>query len=375
MFHRSKTGLLTAFLVAGGTCQAETALSPDVRQAIFSQSVTDLLHGHPEVARARIRYLLRSSPDRRDASYLLGVYDQIRRENPLVTSAGLGFSPSSNIDLVSSHETFDTTFGNLLITGGGQEQFGIAASTNLNIRRGTVVGEGAELSLELALGRTISPSASRNRHDAGIGLSFEQLGYGGSFSIASSFGYALFDATPATAPKADYGTLSLSLAWSRYLAGMRTIFGEAQVTRYEFADRPYLDGNVAQFSMGITGPLSSNDLTYSLQASAGRAEPGVRHAVNNFASISAGLEKYVDDHVILGVMAEMGRSDHQSDFPGIGRPRHDLQTAISLSYTDDRIKLFGRSPTVGCTKKESASNVALYSYTTIDCAVSLSVTF
>ena len=68
------------------------------RGPILDQALADQRAGRSDLALQRLRYLLRSSPDAADESYLLALQDQIRRESPWIVNGGGSFLPSTNID-------------------------------------------------------------------------------------------------------------------------------------------------------------------------------------------------------------------------------------------------------------------------------------
>ncbi|MCX8507321.1 MAG: surface lipoprotein assembly modifier, partial [Rhodobacteraceae bacterium] len=318
-------------LICTSPALADTVPPYAVRQQILVQAVTDYQQHYPEVARARLRYLLRSSPDDQEEAYLLGLHDQIRREHPWFFSGGFSLRPSRNINQASSETVFKTLFGDLVITNGGKAKSGVGVSAYVEGGRGFVLGPGAEWDVMLNLGRTVYPTAAQSHTDARLALQYEKIGRQGDFWISPSLKFARYDAAPLTEPKIDYRQYGLALGGNRTLGGMRNLSAKLELVRTEYADRPYLDGNLVALTLGMSGVLDGGK-SWNFGLNLGRAAPGVEHAVNNFASLQGGLEIPVGHHGLAGLSAEVGLAAYQADFPGLGLPRRDRTGVISLSY-------------------------------------------
>lgn len=344
------------------------------RRPILDQAIADHQAGKADLARMRIRHLLRSSPDAADEGFLLSLNDQIRRETPWFINGGLAVLPSSNIDRISAHRTFDTRLGQFQIPQGGAPRFGVGLWAWGEVGRAWVTAPGQEVSLSAQLARSLHPDAGQNRTDFRLALGYERHSRRGHWRIALTRSAGLQDGQPSGDAKADFDQLSLSVSGLIYLGPTSGLGADLSLGDTNFWYRDHQSGPTASLGLSFNRALDAQS-NLGLKARLGRNVPRAGHLANTSAAFSVTLDRRFGDHLVLGGSAEIGASQFDANFPILGQPRRDDHLALGLSISDDRIRLFDRVPSLSCIWRNSRSNVALYEHQATDCQVQLVLSF
>ena len=324
--------------------------------------------GEYQAARYHLRYLLRGPKTDAEDRYILAAVADVVRKKPLSFGGHFSLLPSTNIDKTSSNSVFDTLIGQFAIQGGGKQKSGVGARFGGNLAYEINSGPQSTITFGLGINRNIYPDRRLRRWD-GIGqVSWQRLSRHGSISITPFVGRYVYD-TALNGTKSDMTRKGLRFGWERVLGQERTLFGAVQFEQREYDDKGFANANVRNASLGFSDDPTAR-FGYSLSLGISQEIPNQVHLRNEGYEIGVEGRWRIGTSHRFSANIGFGQDRYHGQFPALGVARRDRSGAIGVSYSNTKIVVFKTSPKISCQYRRGQSNVALYEFSSTDCALS-----
>ncbi|SDW55266.1 surface lipoprotein assembly modifier [Celeribacter indicus] len=362
--------LLRAALLGLGLLAAPAA-ALDPRAILFHAARADaeLAAGRPESAYRRLRWLaLNDAGDTRRTDAYLTALQQIRRDRPLGFAAGLAVLPSTNIARTSSHDRFETGVGTFDLAD-EREKSGLGLRLDTAANATSAYAPGRELGLRISLGGAWYDDPALRLVTGALALSHTWILPRRTWTVAalaSATAYPAHDADSAP----DWQGAGAALSATRALSDAGTLRGSVLVQYRDFETRDYMDGPFAALDLSYSR-LVSPRARVTLSAGLDRARTRADHYAYGAASLGLGYRRATRSGLTweAGAGAELRGFD--ADFTALTHPREDRIYDLSLALSHEKLRVLDTQPRLECTARFHESNVALYDYDSLDCALSL----
>ncbi|MBC7146015.1 MAG: DUF560 domain-containing protein [Thioclava marina] len=321
---------------------------------------------------AFLRYALAEDPERTQA--LLAAWQALDRDHPLRLSASASMLPSNNIDHVASERFLVTDFGTFLINDGGQESSGVGLGFDLALDWVIHPRPGHRVRFRAAYAGAWFDQPDLRYGEPSLALRYEHLGGSAPWALEAELSERRYGGGASKDARSDAFTRSLSFskAW-------RTGPGERVLLQIDGAYRsytttPYLNGPRYGVELEHRTRLGKRGrLSYGLSLE--RALPRTGYHRYSGAQLHVGFDRPLLKGVRGGITLGLGERRYDADFPVVGERRRDRTASLGLSAELGRVKLLGQAPKISCTARSTRSNIALYTTSSIDCALSLKLEF
>ena len=345
----------------------QLARDPDNRQLRFDLAAASYRAGQHGSAKYHLRVLMRDTGSAEELAQLKRSYGMVQRDRPWAFGLNFALLPSSNINRRSSNEFFETDFGRLLITGGGQQKSGLGLRFGANVSRTGVLDNGDLVTLLLDANRSRYPEARLNRDDVTFQAVWSRRVVGGATTVSPFVTRFLHDDKDATS-SADWTRYGLRVSHEHYLDRRRSITGTLSLEQRDYDDLTYLDG--PQGSLGLSyRAVTQGGLLLRYGATVTRAKPRQQHLRYNGLSLWGEVTRPVRGIGNIGLLANLGARNYDTDFPLLGAPRRDRNAGIGMSFSTPRLVVFDTTPRLTCQYHRNMSNVALYEFASTDCSI------
>ncbi len=292
----------------------------------------------------------------------------INQNRPVGVYASFSLLPSTNVNRGTTNITLDTVLGTFTIDEPSKAASGIGAYGAVGGFLRQDVGPGARFSFDWRVSGKRYENTSFNDLTGFLSLSFAQQ------LDAADFKLAAFGQRSWRGDNADLYSFGASLDLSAHLTPADTVALDLRHEERRFPNQSYQNG-----------PFSSARLTFdhridqSLDLSAGlrldMSRPQAAHLQYDGGAVIAGFSKVWDNGLTTGLTLEAGQRQYVGVFPLMSGPRSDGYYSIGASLKDDKIDLWGFSPSLSCSYTHNSSNVALYDYDSADCQLSVTRSF
>ncbi|MCA0041990.1 surface lipoprotein assembly modifier [Celeribacter litoreus] len=351
------------------------AMSPEEALYHLGQAYAAEMRGDNRAAYLRFRHLhFYDTEDAQRSETYEKMMQRLKNLEPLSLSAGGSVLPTSNVYRSSRQDSFETEIGDFPLdeSKGG---LGLALSLGTQLTHAYVPGREFEFGLiggysyydDPALRTTtLTGSATHRWFEAGRRYSL----------TASVTDYSYEDIATRTSPDASQSGLAGSASFR--LDDDRIMTISSSYLETEYTERDYLNGWVFGTNIGYSWPMQNS---VRFEVSAGLSLSDVQNDAYSYQGVTAGVAgtKRVSSGLLDGLTYGLGISgewlDYKSDFDALPYARQDTVTDITLDLSHSRLTVGDMQPRLSCTARYHISNVALYDYQSVDCALKLDYRF
>lgn len=350
-----------------------SALEPRVAAQHVQQAQSDAKAGHFMSAKRRIEWLILTDTD---SVARTEVYQRALRQLLLQKPLTFGFSAtmlsSSNVSQSSSEDVFRTEIGDFLI--GGEED-----TSGLGVR----LGASATWLHPYALGRDISVNIKASTayyEDVALRSTTPTLTFshrwlrGGEQYTFSLFGtqtiYSEIDGR--TSP--DSAALGMTFKSKHSFSKGRSAALSASWSDRSYEEQTYLDGTTASLRASYSLPVNERGKV-TITGGWTSASLAAEHFSYSGPVLGLGYGRQTSSGLAWSVNFSKTWRDYDDIFTALTYARHDEVDTLSVSLSHREIKIKGMTPRLTCASKQQNSNVALYTYDSFDCFVSLNHAF
>lgn len=325
----------------------------------------------PARGEAILRYMLAEHP--RHERQLLTMWQSLDRAAPLRFSASASLLPSSNVNHVASERYLVTDFGTFLIKDGGQESPGMGLGYGADVDWIIHPRPGYRFHLRAGLSGAWFDTARLRYSEPTLSLGYDHLGGRAPWSVQTFLRDRRYDTGPAVAT-ADHLTRGLGYAQSWRLARADRLTLRLRGAYESYAKEGYLTGPRYHAELDRAFPVGKGGrLSYGI--SLDRALPRKDYHRYVGVGLRVGYERPVVRGLRGGLWLGAGQQVFDTPFPLVGTRRRDRVLSLGISATFTKVRVFGQVPRVYCSARQVQSNVALYSYRSLDCSLALTVDF
>ncbi|PFG62147.1 uncharacterized protein DUF560 [Thioclava sp. ES.031] len=311
--------------------------------------------------------------DRKHMSAYAAALQRLDRTHPFRISANFGVLPTSNLGHSSSSRYFVTNAGTFLISDGGSQKTGVGIGFGLygdliihphpgyrfRFRTGARGGWYRRGSL-----RSIAPMVSAR---------FEALEAPAPWGLEAFARRRVYDGKP-NEITSDVATKGLSFD-KHWILSSRKRLGIYMRGEYRsYLEKPNLSGPDYVVGMTISRPLGDR-MSISYGVNLERSLPRLEYQRFKRVSAHAGITKLITKSLVGGIEVTGDWRGFDHTFPLLGYARRDRGLSVTLSARFLSMKVLNGIPKVECTMHQSHSNVALYSYRSVDCGINLIAKF
>lgn len=364
--HLPGVSLLAAMYLVG--TPAAQAMPSDLAQAYINSALADVKAGMPEKARRRFRWLVlhdRDSADR-TARYLhaLTLLDE---DQPLHFGVRAALAPSTNLKRDSSEDRF-------LIFPLDDPQSGVSLSLGASVSASDTYRDGRRLTGTIDLERTVATADELDATRLGATLRHEWLSAGQVREAALGLTRRVYPDLSDRSKSPDYVERRLSYAASFWRDGGVTFGYTAELADRDYAERDYMAGVTGTISARFSRPLA--DLG-RITVEGAIANADVQNDSYSFQALGLGISFARQERNGLGWDVGLAHDwrDYVDDFAYLQEPRRDRVTKISLGLSHKDVTFSEMVPKLTCTFSDQRSNVALYTFDSLDCSVALGYAF
>ena len=351
---------------AGG--QAEP-LGRDVVMAQIGRGQQEFQAGQFEKAYTRFRWLLfndTANPNRSDVYQ--NTLAAIRTENPLTFGVALTLLPSSNVQRSSSQETFHTDIGDFTIGDPEADKSGMGLRFDGSATVTHAYTPGRELSARLSLGTSIYTAKELISNSTSLWVTHSWLEPGALYSLSAFVSDTQYkDIDGRSSPDSRSKGISTSAAFA--LSDRNVVNLSLAVQNRDYHARNYMDGPVLNLRAAYKRRLTPQDtlsINMDLEASDTKSDP--------YAYKSIGLEAQYSHITQKGLVWDLSYKsilrDYEGTFVALPYAREDRVHDVTFGASYDKITVWDTVPRLSCTLRDHGSNVALYDYNAVDCALS-----
>ena len=352
------------------------ALDPAEIAGHVAQARVENAAGKYDAAYGRLRYLLLNdtagdpeNPARADAYRQL--LWNLKRAKPLSFGLSAALLPSTNPNRQSAEAVFETAFGPLPLGDPTRDASGIGLTLGFRADATHAYARGREWVFGLGLEAGVHDDARNNNLTRRLSMTHHWLASGATYAL----GIAAAD-TKTQAPDEGSRTLSASARLDTRLSA-RNLMGLALTLRDRRADDAtlaYRDGTTTTLAASLLrqlGPRTSVTVIGSLE----RADLAADHLSYDALRLGAGWRQAETNGLTWDLSYAHTWRDFAADFTALTYPRADRVDEVTFGVSHRAITVGGGTPRASCTWREHGSNVALYDYRALDCAVTLSRDF
>ncbi|WP_376870430.1 surface lipoprotein assembly modifier [Albirhodobacter sp. R86504] len=328
--------------------------------------------GQARRAEAYMSYLLTGPGQRANAARYADAIGILQRRHPFVTSASFALLPSTNINNVSSESNFETLLGRFEIENGGEETSGVGAEFGIQGRYRLPLARGRSFELGAALNHVWYETAAlrywRGRVTADLVQRDGAHDLRGGIHLDRTY-YPDVDEN-----RSDRLAIGLHGAWSRALKEDARLTVSGLIEHRAYIDKDSLSGVYSTLGLGYT-KRHKDGSAYTVSASVERSIPSLGYHRYFGATVRAGYDRNVTDHLRAGIDASATLRVYDEDFAAVDYHRRDEIYRIGFSVSDKRLTMFDATPKLSCGYKVQSSNISLYSSNTTDCRIGWSYRF
>jgi len=343
-------------------------LEPDRLNARRELAHTLMLAHRYKASEYYFRQLLKIDGNREMRAGYQSFLARIDRKKPAGISMQISFLPSTNINQGTTNKTLNTTLGKFTINPSSKPSSGIGVQLGISgfYRQG--LSQQSRLDLEWGITGIVYSKKSFNNVTGSISASYQQVTHSGKWSVTPYVRHSWRQ------DNGGYDTFGIGIGAERSISAKNRI---SLGLTHEFRRFPYLG-----FENGIFNRATINvqhQIAPSLSISAGvGAEESLPHAdylKYSGHDISLGINKQWDGGLFTGVNITVGNRDFVGNFPLTLRSRKDRFLKTSLTIYNTRLTFKGITPKLTCTDLQSRSNIAFYTFSATQCALSGQIVF
>ncbi|MGH1444684.1 MAG: surface lipoprotein assembly modifier [Cognatishimia sp.] len=327
-------------------------------------------------SQAKLRYewlLLNDTANSKRSTFYQNAIRTLTSKKPLSFGLSAALLASSNAGRSSSEATFHTDLGDFTIGDPDASQSGIGLRINATGTYKYAYAPGRDLSATAKLGTSLHESDSLRSSDQTLTLAHRWLVPGARYTLSVAGKHTSYPTLPGrSAP--DNNTLSASLNAYHALPKNRALSYGISVRDQTYTERSYLDGVTTSLNAAYSFPISKRG-NVTLMGGASTANLQAGHF--SYSGFDLGLRYSHKSNSgfdwSLGYHAS--QRDYDDIFTALSYARSDKSNTISIGLSHRDIRIKEMTPSLNCFAKRQSSNVALYTYDTFDCSVSLKHAF
>lgn len=367
-----------AYACALSLCLSSAPL-PSAAQALDAQAIAahiqraqqDAKAGEYAKALRRFEWLLlNDTADAKRSTAYQNTIKDLTEKKPLSFGASANIIPSTNIRRTSSQTQFD--LGNTTFTVDEEESgIGLRLSGNAALRH--AYRPGRDIAVRINLSAALYDSEDLRAFGQSLSLTHRWLTPGTTYSFAGIATQTLYEDLEDRASP-DNWSRGLAFSAQHAFGQGREGFASLSVNERVFDERDFSNGVTSTLSGAYAFPVSKyGKVTFRGSISSANLQE------DRFAYEGATLGSSYSHTSQNGLSWSAGYSyalrDYQDVFAGGLPERSDRSSALSIALSHRDLRLKDLTPRLTCTALRQNSNIPLYDYNSIDCAISLQHSF
>ncbi len=355
------------------TAAPSAALEPSVALLHLQKAQSDAKAGKFNSATSRLEWLIQTDTDNasRTAIYQKALR-QLVTQKPLTFAATGAVLSSTNVRQSSSEDIFHTDIGDFTI-GGVDDTAGLGVRLGASANWRHFYALGREVSVTAKISTSYYDDISLRSTTPTVTFSHRWLGAGARYTVSAFAADTIYPSVAdRTAP--DSTAVGAMFQSQHTLSEGRSASLNVSWVDRSYDERPHLDGTTLSFGAGLTVPISDKGkVTVSGGWSA--ASLNADHLSYDGARIGVGYAHQAAGGLGWSVNYSKAWRDYRDIFTALSYARADDVDTLSIGLSHRDIKIRGMVPRLTCSARQQTSNVALYTYDSVDCSMSLNHAF
>lgn len=347
------------------------AAHPDNRTvgAALEAALADL--GSVRRAEARLRTAITRDPTHREA--WLAALAALDAHQPLRLSADVALQPTTNLGHVSSERYLVTDLGTFVIEDGGDEEPGVGLSFGIKGDLVQSLAPGRRLHLDFGLRGGWFEEARLRYVEPSLGLRYEDLTGDHPWQAETYLRHRVYDGDPGEVTSDVFiRGVAVTKRWNQ--AGRAALTLGLRGEYRDYAEKPYFSGPFYALNLSRSQPLGDKArLSYGARIERSRTRTDYHRYTG--AGLSVGIDRALGPKLVGGISLAADLRRYDADFPILATPREDRSLTLGVSAQLTGVEVFGAVPKLSCSARRNRSNVALYSYESLDCGLGWDLRF
>ena len=364
--------ILTVVLSVG--CVSPSfALDPSAALQHLRKAQSDAKAGKFTSATRRLEWLIHTDVDSaaRTETYQRALR-QLLGQKPLTFAVSGALLSSTNVSRTSSEEVFHTDIGDFTI-GGGDETSGLGLRLGLTGTWRHAYALGRDVSVTAKISTSYYDDISLRSTTPTLTLSHRWLTAGARYTVSAFAADTMYPTIDGRAAP-DSTAFGLSFQSNYVLSGDRAASLSATWSDRTYDERSHLDGTTASFAGTYTFPVTDTGKV-TLTGGWATASLNSEHLSYSGPRVGIGYAHQSGGGLGLSVNYSKAWRDYDDIFTALSYARADDVDTISIGLSHRDVKIRGMTPRLTCSAKNQTSNVALYTYDSVDCFMSLNHAF
>ncbi len=344
------------------------AMPTEVAQGHIRSALADVNAGELEKAQRRFRWLTLQDFDspERTARYLHAIA-LLDRERPVTFSTRASLVPSTNVTRASSEDTF-------LIFPLDDPENGVSFSVGASARASLSYRDGRSLIGSLDFDKTIASIEELDNTRLGGTLQHEWLSAGQIKQVSLSYAQRSYSDLADRSLSPDYDEWRFHYGASFFHDSGLNYGYTFELNDRNYIERNYMDG----VTKAISARFSERLADYGRITVEGTlSNANVENDRYSYVALSLGAKFSRQERNGFSWDLGLGRDwrDYSKNFYSMSEPRSDRTNKISLGVSHRKVTFREAVPKLTCAFSDQNSNVALYTFNSIDCSLALSYSF
>lgn len=349
-------------------------MEPEIALKHVRIAQTDVQAGKINHAKLRYEWLLQNdTANSKRSSFYQNAIRSLTSKKPLSFGLSAAFLASSNAGRSSSESTFHTDLGDFTIGDPDASKSGIGLRINATGTYKYAYAPGRELSATAKLGTSLHNSAALRSSDQTLAMAHKWLAPGARYTLSFAGKQTTYPTLSGrTAP--DNKTLSASLNAYHVLSKNRALSYGVSILDQTYEARNYLDGVTTSLNAAYSFPISKRGKV-TLLGGTSTANLQAGHYSYSGYNLGVRYSHKTSNGLDWSLGYRTAQRNYDDIFTALSYARADKSNTISIGLSHRDIRIKEMTPTLNCFAKRQSSNVALYTYDTFDCSVSLNHAF
>jgi hypothetical protein len=347
------------------------ALTAEQATSVIERAQDEAKSGQTARAIRRIEWLLLNDTEHPDRTE---TYQKILRilTNKAPLSFGLtgAMLPTTNLRHSSSEDVFETEIGDFF-TEAPTSGLGIRATAASRYRYAYAAGR--DITADFNLSSSYYDEAELRYSTQSLNLSHRWHLAGKRYTLTASANKFLYpNIEGRSAP--DSWSRAISVSGIYTLKASQAFAFTASVSERINEERDYADGVTTSLAARYSRPVTKRG-TLILSGSVSSAKLNAEHFSYDGLSLGATYSHKTEGGLAWSAGYSAALRDYDDIFTALTFARSDTSHTLSMSLAHDKVRIRDVVPRLSCYTKYQKSNVALYTYDTIDCSIGLKYDF
>ena len=321
-----------------------------------------------EAAEFHLDELIERDQNERNIAQYRAVQRQILNDKPYGISGSFSLVPSTNINRGTTNRVFSTGIGDFTIVEESKETPGTSVNLSLSAFRRFQLNEEATLTVT---GTASGAQALEDGNPAAtlsFGVDYRYLTDTGYWQLSPEASLSFIDGTK------SYYTIGLGYDLQRRTSRQDIWTYSIKGSENQFYEDTSRDGVYLASSVNLRHIINPT-LAVTTELALGAGLPARQDLQYRDVSISADISKAWQSGWRTTAGVKFGYRLYQANFTAVDYAREDQSRALNVSFANANFSFAGLSPSLGCSIKDVASNVAFYDYTVTECGIGLTRRF